>query len=512
MAEASTEIKYNDPTMALMQQLLGSRTNTTQTATIDPAAQAAMQQLLSQLMAQTTPEGMQAQLAALFSEGAKQVPVLTQAYANSAGARSAGNSGLQFALGDLNTELAKQATLLATSQQQQAAQLAGSLANSSRSVNTTQKSGMGVDPMTATLLGVAANQLNKRGVFDKGFDMIGDWLSPDTTPAAALDSSAFTVSAPAYGTMGGDTGGFDLGGAFSGNYTGLVDAVTGFSDWLSTIDWGFKDGGSPRRNVADMGAQSPVVLQGALDLTPAQVQQMLAAPAPSAAQQTATKLSEKPKEAGGNESMAPGLNSDYSPALASAVRFGFDVNSALGMLGAGLPTGPVSSMVKATSPSEALGSMATFAATLANPLLGVIAGLVNKAVNTPEPKSLTNPPDDMVTNMPGRTGQGFNGRATDGGFGRDATDPDGFGNMGGGFGDHSGGGYGDGNDTSGFKDGGSPAGLLRGPGTGTSDSIKMPMASLSNGEYIVSADVVEAVGIDFLDGLQAAFHKGGAPA
>jgi hypothetical protein len=66
------------------------------------------------------------------------------------------------------------------------------------------------------------------------------------------------------------------------------------------------------------------------------------------------------------------------------------------------------------------------------------------------------------------------------------------------------------------KDGGSFAraqaqGLLQGPGTGTSDSIQMPMAHVSNGEYIMSADVVKKLGPQFFDMLQAAFHDGGKP-
>src|SRR4051812_8305151 len=47
-------------------------------------------------------------------------------------------------------------------------------------------------------------------------------------------------------------------------------------------------------------------------------------------------------------------------------------------------------------------------------------------------------------------------------------------------------------------------GAVRGPGTGTSDSIP---ARLSNGEYVLSADTVRFVGKDKLDALQAMAHK-----
>ena len=57
----------------------------------------------------------------------------------------------------------------------------------------------------------------------------------------------------------------------------------------------------------------------------------------------------------------------------------------------------------------------------------------------------------------------------------------------------------------GLKDGGrvEPRGFVSGKGTGTSDSIK---ARLSNGEYVLPADTVKAVGVEALDSLRAATH------
>ncbi len=48
-----------------------------------------------------------------------------------------------------------------------------------------------------------------------------------------------------------------------------------------------------------------------------------------------------------------------------------------------------------------------------------------------------------------------------------------------------------------------PRGFVAGPGTGTSDSIK---ARLSDGEYVLPADTVQAVGVDALDALKDATH------
>lgn len=58
---------------------------------------------------------------------------------------------------------------------------------------------------------------------------------------------------------------------------------------------------------------------------------------------------------------------------------------------------------------------------------------------------------------------------------------------------------------SGYADGGRvrPQGFVAGPGTGTSDSIK---ARLSDGEYVLPADTVAAVGVDALDALKDATH------
>lgn len=50
---------------------------------------------------------------------------------------------------------------------------------------------------------------------------------------------------------------------------------------------------------------------------------------------------------------------------------------------------------------------------------------------------------------------------------------------------------------------GKPRGFVVGKGTGTSDSIP---ARLSNGEYVLPADTVKAVGVEALDSLRAATH------
>ena len=68
--------------------------------------------------------------------------------------------------------------------------------------------------------------------------------------------------------------------------------------------------------------------------------------------------------------------------------------------------------------------------------------------------------------------------------------------------------YSHGNRPGGYSNGG----MIQGPGTGVSDSIQTQNqstgepVSVSNGEYIVSADVVRAKGKDFFDNLQRKYH------
>ena len=62
-----------------------------------------------------------------------------------------------------------------------------------------------------------------------------------------------------------------------------------------------------------------------------------------------------------------------------------------------------------------------------------------------------------------------------------------------------------------YANGGDP-GLIRGPGTGISDSIPAHhtdtgrQLNVSNGEYIVPEDVVKAKGVEFFDKLLAKYH------
>lgn len=176
-----------------------SSATTTNTAELAPLIQAFTQ--ASQGM---SPEMLTQLISSIFTEGAQQVPALTQQFANSTGSRVSGNSGLNLALGDLNRTLSTQAVQALLNynqgQSQTAANTAGQIAANTRqtqqtgqqqqqTANTTQQSQQqtgttntqqnqqqatksGVNPNQAALIGAggtALNFLDKKGVFDSIF-------------------------------------------------------------------------------------------------------------------------------------------------------------------------------------------------------------------------------------------------------------------------------------------------------------------------------------------------------
>lgn len=562
----ASQIQYQDPTMQLLSQLLGSKTTTSRSTSADPAAADALKQLLTQMQQSSTPEGMAAMMAQLFQTGAQQVPALTQQYANAAGARTTGNSSLQLALGDLNSELAKQAAQLAMTQQQNTANVANQLAGATRTQTQTQKQGVGGNPLLLTGAGMLLNQANKRGWIDK----IGDTVFG---PSGGATDVASSLTMPEYGTsllpqMTSDA--FSIGQPIAENtsyldFGGITDAVSDFGNGLldygsdlfsgggdssllddEAFDMFFADGGMPSRGRTDMGARTPATLQGALQVSDAQAIAAMIQQAQQQQQQAAATPitgTQRENKDGQDSQEGPGFNDNYSPSALGYAQSALKANSFANMFGKGIPgMGPISGLVNAQSPTEAVNNMIATAVGMVNPIAGIAAkyalaqvsgsGGYGEGYGDRGPGGSSGEAGAVAGGASPRGpgdyggGGGRDRNGPDGGYGTGARDSAGMGNMGGGFGDHSGGGYGDsGSDSGGdsgdggdsdggrgFKNGGVPGGRITGPGTGTSDSIKMPLANVSNGEYIVSADVVNAVGPQFFDMLQAAFHKGGKPA
>lgn len=188
------------------------------------------------------PAQLSALITSIFTEGAAQVPALTQQFANATGSRVSGNSGLQLALGDLNRQLSSQAVqaLLGYNQQsqqtaantaaqiaantrqtqqtgQQQQQTAGTTQQSQQQTGTTntsqqqqQQQRSGTDPRMAALLGAggtALNFLDKKGVFDSlfgrgsggGVGGIGTSTLPSASTAApiSLTNGGGSLAVPA---------------------------------------------------------------------------------------------------------------------------------------------------------------------------------------------------------------------------------------------------------------------------------------------------------------------------
>jgi len=140
---------------------------------------------------------------------------------------------------------------------------------------------------------------------------------------------------------------------------------------------------------------------------------------------------------------------------------------------------------------------------MANTSLGLSLGLATPGPNAiAGPMSVANPAnlspptiESIIANAAAdaaNAAAGSVGLGSGGSLGSDSSDS---GSVG--VGDGAGGG-GDGS-PGGFKRGGE----VDGPGTGTSDSIP---ARLSDGEYVIPADVVERLGVGFFDRLRAQFH------
>lgn len=191
-----------------------------------------------------------------------------------------------------------------------------------------------------------------------------------------------------------------------------------------------------------------------------------------------------------------------APGLGAAINFGMNPSMPAGIntVASMTPLGAAYNALASLAGFANVGEVAENAMALANP---------NQAM-TPEQQSIqaterSNPNSfgltsqanamegDALGNLMGLTNSFGTGSGGSGnGYGNSGNG--GYGGSTGGYG----GSYGSGS-VGGFVDGGP----IDGPGTGTSDSIP---TNLSDGEFVISADVVKTLGEDFFNQLQAAFH------
>ena len=197
--------KFESALPALLMQLAGTKetvrggttsASSTSSANLDP-----LMQIFGQQMNSSTPAGMEALLGELFSQGARKVPELTQAYANAVGGRSSNNSGLALALAELNKGLTGQAATLVGEQQAKASNTAANIAQATRSTQTNTTTPTTVrstgNPKAAGALGTAGFALNaadKLGLLKALKGGVGDMFS--TAPQVAATAAPSMLEAP----------------------------------------------------------------------------------------------------------------------------------------------------------------------------------------------------------------------------------------------------------------------------------------------------------------------------
>ena len=551
--------------------------------TSSPGDISALQNVLGQLQQQQA-GGYDNLLQQIFSQAAGQIPGFTNAYANSVGARSRGNSSIQSAL----SELLKQATLEGQKQivgQQNAnlttqANVAGNIAQATKGTTTTSGTNLGNAAKNLAWLQLFS-KLKDTPLLSSGLSSLGNMFNGSSTSATPESFTAnYAPTAPTiFGSvdpqqqafMDFGTGQFsnDIAADVSTDFTQPSSEDIQFDNFVNLpefqpqpveefIDYGdyFADGGrvpKGKRNFADGGSVTQRAAGGRRTSAPSisttapqtsQVdntlprEQLVTPTAPAPAPMLTDPIGELSindltgKNRDGNVSFGGG-----DAQVAGAVRGGYNtlnaVNSAMGQAGmSNIPGfGIVGGLVNARDPQEALTNMGVTAAGMLSPALGAVASvarnptttgvvdavasfnpvtaignllgapfgysvgsLVEGLVDLANPNNPVGPEQQAradALNAANAANAGGNADVS-GGFG--SADAVGGQNAG----DATGVG-GEASDTGYAADGGE----IPGQTTGIDDTKQI---HVSGGEYVVSADVVDAIGEDFFDMLQQSLH------
>lgn len=209
MAAVVPDRTFTDPTSQLINSLtgaFGSRDTTTTSG--NSAGVQGLIDLLGQQQAGSTPEGAEALIHAIFQKGLEQVPGLATTYANAAGARSSNNSPLALTMQDMMVKLNQQAALALSQNQQNAANTAGKLADSTKTtteVKTPRASSLSLLPF------VLANADKLKKLVPASLqDRISSAFNPAASPSGAV-------------SMPGD---INLNGAFNPSNNDIFSAFT----------------------------------------------------------------------------------------------------------------------------------------------------------------------------------------------------------------------------------------------------------------------------------------------
>lgn len=206
---------------------------------------------------QLTPEQMSALIEASFRTGAAKVPELTHAYANAAGLRSTGNTGLQLALDNLNKELSENAAKTVLENNARNLQIAANAAGgiSSGTMTQTQPNML---PALALLYGggFLTNAFDKAGGFKGLFGSETPELTPEQIFSKNLEASDALqkgfggnfvnpeLTAIPQNYFGMDDPGFvPISDGWNGYMAPDVDAMWSAGDF-GGFDWGFGGSGS----------------------------------------------------------------------------------------------------------------------------------------------------------------------------------------------------------------------------------------------------------------------------
>lgn len=482
---------------------------------------AGLQQVLAQTLQPADPS---AQLAALFQQAGAQIPGLTAARANAVGARTGNNSAVAGSMDRLQQETVLKAQQQIAQQElmrQQIAQLAAAnLAQVTR--GTTQQQGTNLG-RAAGALGVAQGvaKLGDTRLGKKAGDLVSQGFDAIQNAVMGPDPTVTTYAVPGVGPAAFESTGDNALAAFDASSLGsnfsdiFVPPVTDVStapipdfqgDWdTHYFDslFGMKDGGLVGRDgepkgYADGGQVSARVGGSRRGTTatyePLQVDRALArfvnpfADAGVSSDPGATTGSPVGGSAGGATVGDSGTSATSTGSMGQATNVG--INAAIG--------NPIGAMAAAVNNPAVTAAVSALAALAAPTPVSVVNSIVNAISAMGAPNSIADPvnvndPNAINVSPASVTADGQVGIGDSSGNSVSASDGSAVG-TGADAGDG-----GDGSPGGGYKDGGK----IKGPGTGTSDSIP---TMLSKGEYVIPADVVSKLGANFFDYLLAKHH------
>lgn len=517
--------------------LLGGQRSTTRTS----ADTGAIKALLTQLQS----KDYSSQLQSILQAVAGQTPGIQARYANAVGARSGSNAPVTAALDKLmvDASLKGQQQIAQLENQNAATQasLANSLAQATRSSTTQAGTNLGRATAGLGLLTAADKALNTQTVQGIGKKLGTFWDGLNFGGGTSADGGLQSASEAMFA---GSTGGLDLSGLadYAPDFGAAFDGLTGFdlsggTSALEDLGQYFADGGlvgrdgkSAPQKFAEGGTVSVRSAGGRRSATPEYIPNAItrnSAVSPSATAAERSQAVHGNEQGASADAAAPGDPGSISPgqalglglslALGNIPGFAAQIASiqtnnqaiaptvqalmtdnpimqaiqtakAITALASGADASPLGTAGVSVSPE----SMANNSLGLAAPSQNAVAG----PMSVPDPTSLNPTTIESIiaaaTAEAAATSAGSLGAGSGGSVGSEGSDSGAVG-----VGDGAGGG-GDGS-PGGWKSGGE----VDGPGTGTSDSIP---ARLSDGEYVIPADVVERLGVGFFDRLRAQFH------